>query len=111
MSINTYQKGARNQRKAKRYYENIGYEVEIVRYNKWEKQKDFFGLWDLICVGKNDVIFVQVKTNQSPDKEWRARANKWGPIGKAVYKEWVTYKDYQRGDVPSARVLIGHGIV
>jgi hypothetical protein len=62
--VNTYKKGARNQLKARKYYESLGYEVEVVRYNKFMARKDYFGLWDLICVGQDDIRFVQVKTNR-----------------------------------------------
>jgi hypothetical protein len=83
----------------------MGYQVETVRYDKWRAQKDFFGLWDLICVGKHDIIFVQVKTNNKPDKDWRIRAESWGPKNNAsIVKEYVVYRDYQRGVVPSSRV-------
>ena len=56
------------QRKSAQFYRDEGYEVEIVRYNQWMKNKDFFGLWDLIVVGK-DVRFVQVKSNNKPTKD------------------------------------------
>jgi hypothetical protein len=97
-----------SQNKCRKFYENLGYDVEVVRYNKWAKQKDFFGLWDLICVGNHDVRFVQVKTNQKPTREWQEKAEAWGPKGTAkIVKEWCVYKDYQRGNAPSARVTLG----
>jgi hypothetical protein len=104
--INNYRKGQKVQQKAKRYYESLGYEVEVVRYNKFSKSKDFFGLWDLICVGEHNVRFVQVKANKKPAKEWQERAREWGTRGSKIIREWVVYKDYQRGDAPSAIVTL-----
>ena len=77
--IDTYRKGGKNQRKARRFYESEGYEVEVVRYSKWAKNKDFFGLWDLCCVGPHDIRFVQIKTNARPDNAWMEEARLWGP--------------------------------
>jgi len=102
--VNRYKKGQRCQQKAKRYYESQGYEVEVVRYNMYAKNKDYFGLWDLICVGLYDVRFVQVKANRKPDKKWRERAEIWGPRGSKFVREYIVYKDYSRGDVPSSIV-------
>lgn len=104
--MNRYKKGQRNQQKCKRYYESMGYEVEVVRYNMYMARKDFFSLWDLICVGPHDIVFVQVKTNQKPTKEWQERANAWGPTGSKVKRVWCVYRDYQRGDVPSLKVTL-----
>ena len=102
--MNRYKKGQRCQQKAKRFYESQGYEVEVVRYSMYLKQKDFYGLWDLICVGPHDIRFVQVKSNRKPTKEWIEAAESWGPRGSKFIREWVVYKDYSRGDVPSAQV-------
>jgi hypothetical protein len=104
--INTYKKGNRNQQKAKKFYEGEGYAVEVVRRDKWRKDQDFFGLWDLICVKHQDIRFVQVKTNANPSREWKERANKWG-CPKCAVREWVVYRDYQKGVVPSSRVILG----
>ena len=104
--MNSYQKGKRVENKAKKYYESQGYEVETVRYNQWMKNKDYFGLWDLICVGEYNVRFVQVKANKKPPKEWIERANAWGPKCNNIIREWVVYKDYSRGLTPSAQVIL-----
>ena len=104
--INTYRKGQNSQQKAKRYYESLGYEVEVVRYNKFSKNKDYFGLWDLICVKRQDMRFVQVKTNASPNKEWVEKANAWGVRNNCIIREWVVYRDGKAGDIPAARVTL-----
>lgn len=103
--MNSYQKGQRSQRKGKAYYESQGYQVETVRYSKWMKNKDFFGLWDLICVGPTDIRFVQVKTNKKPDREWQEKALAWR-CPRGCLREWIVYRDYTRGVIPAARVTL-----
>ena len=105
--INTYAKGNRNQNKARKFYESLGYEVEVVRRTPYRTNQDFFGLWDLICVGDHDIIFCQVKTNKDPSSEWQEKATNWGPDDSVIQKEYVVYKDYSRGNVPSGRVIFG----
>ena len=47
--------------------EMMGYAVEMSRPGtKWLKQVDLYGLWDLIGFRMEDVLCVQVKTNQWP---------------------------------------------
>ena len=62
-------------------------------------------MWDLICVGEQDIRFVQVKTNKSPDKEWKVQAESW-PCPKCVVREWIVYVDYSKGNTPSSRVIM-----
>ena len=102
--VNVYRKGNRSQQKAKRFYESLGYQVEVVRRDMWRKDQDFFGLWDLICVGP-DVRFVQVKTNRTADKAWKYKASRWTCPSYST-TELVIYKDYQRGDAPSERLIL-----
>jgi len=84
----------------------MGYQVEVVRRDKWRKDQDFFGLWDLICVGANDIRFVQVKTNQKPDREWYEKEARWRCPSSCV-REICIYKDYQKGgDVPANRITL-----
>ena len=70
----------------------------------YAKTKDYWNLWDLICVGEYDIRFIQVKTNQKPNKDWITRAEAWGPKGSTFVKEYVVYKDYSRGNTPSSIV-------
>jgi len=107
MGVNTYRKGNRNQQKAKRFYESLGYDVEVVRRDRWKKDQDFFGLWDLICVSDKDVIFVQVKTNAKPTGEWIDKARNWRMANIGIQKEYAIYKDYERtGDRPWERIIL-----
>ena len=110
--MNTVAKGNRTQRKAREYYESQGYAVETARRTSYHAMAkipiDFFGLWDLICVGREDIRFVQVKTNFKPTLEWEEAARKW-PCPKWAVKEIVIYRDYQRGIVPGNRISLPVG--
>lgn len=104
MTINTYRKGNRVQQKCKRYYESLGYEVEVTQRNIYRGHQDFFGLWDLICIGR-DIRLVQVKANNTAPREWMERAAAFiVPAG--CIKELVIYKDYQRGEKPSRTLTL-----
>ena len=98
--INRYAKGNRNQNKCRKYFESIGYSVEVTRRDKYRVNQDFFSLWDLICVSSQDILFVQVKTNRKPEREWIDRAKQW-ECPYYAKKIYVVYKDYQRGDKPA----------
>jgi len=89
--MNTRAKGNRIQRKARSYYEKIGYTVETVKHTKYNKN-DFFGLWDLMCVRKEDIRFVQVKANQKPAKQWINKAKDW-VCPEFCIKEILIWKD------------------
>lgn len=60
-------KGSRNEKKAKDLLESEGWLVERVKNcGKFQKQVDFFGLFDLIAIREGQVLLVQVKTNRKP---------------------------------------------
>ena len=77
--INTRAKGRKNEIKAKKILEAAGYDVELTKSpSKWAEQQDLFGLWDLMAVKKNEIRFVQVKSNRmvygvdlEPYLEWQ----------------------------------------
>lgn len=60
--VNAKAKGDRIERKCKETLEDMGYWVEKPVRTKWSR-KDFFGLFDLIAIGKDTIKFIQVKTN------------------------------------------------
>ena len=84
--------------------------METVRFSKWLKNKDYFGLWDLICVSSFDIRFVQVKTNAKPTRAWIEEATNW-PCPPSAIKEWVSYNDYSRGCEPSRRERLGNKVI
>ncbi len=52
--------------KAKRYFEALGYQVQLAPMpTRWSLQNDLFGLWDLIAVNENEIVFAQVKMNRN----------------------------------------------
>ena len=51
----------KTERLAKQMLENEGFQVENIVKTKWHR-KDFFNLWDLICVSAEKIRFVQVST-------------------------------------------------
>jgi Holliday junction resolvase-like predicted endonuclease len=55
-------KGKRNEARARKILEDLGYEVEVMNYSRFGHQ-DFFNLWDLIAVKGGQTRWVQVKTN------------------------------------------------
>jgi len=78
--MNTRIKGRRNELKAKAELEKEGWLVQDVKGStKWNKNVDFFGLFDLIAIKKPKLTdyyefnnsatlikFIQVKTNRKP---------------------------------------------
>lgn len=68
--VNTRQKGNRSVRKARDYYEEQGWKTDVVeKTGKFIFEKDLYGLFDVVGIKKNQVIFVQVKTNRPPTRE------------------------------------------
>jgi len=64
--MDTKSKGNRTVAKAKKYLNDRGYSVDTVeKTGKFQKQKDMFGLFDLVAIKYNHVIFIQVKTNST----------------------------------------------
>ncbi len=101
--VNTFKKGYRTMCKARKYYESRGYRVEAVVTTQWKK--DFWGLWDLICISSRGTVLSQVKCNGLPTKEWYYRAEVFEVPDNCV-KVVDVYKDYQRGNAPSRRIIL-----
>lgn len=57
-------KGSRREYQSRDLYERAGY--------KCTKAGGSLGTWDLVCVGANDGVLVQVKSNRSPGPAERA---------------------------------------
>lgn len=66
--MNARKKGNRIRLKCKKMLEANGYSVEIVeKTSRWVKQKDLWGLFDLIAIRPNVTKLIQCKTNQKPN--------------------------------------------
>jgi hypothetical protein len=71
--VNTKQKGARREKQAKELLESGGWLVERAKMgSRFEKNKDFFHLFDLIALKKVNGItyhrWIQIKSNRCPKK-------------------------------------------
>ena len=63
--VNTYQKGWRSKDKCIKEHERLDWLCDTVeKTGKFRKVKDMFGLWDIICIRKHVIKFVQITTNR-----------------------------------------------
>lgn len=80
------QKGGRSRRKCEAYLRSLGYLVaNVEKGGKWTAEKDLFALsqgddhsdkgFDLIALGNESILFVQVKTNK--------------PAGRSFYEDFA----------------------
>jgi Holliday junction resolvase len=58
---NTKQKGSRNERRSRDLYLAQGYYVV--------KAGASLGMWDLVCLGTDGVVLIQVKSNRMPPRQ------------------------------------------
>lgn len=86
-------KGLKTKRKAKKFYEEIGWTVDDVEASyRYAKSKDLFGLFDLIAIKERSIVFIQVKTNRpATQKEYK----KWAKehCCENIYCEVYTWYD------------------
>lgn len=90
--VNTRTKGNKVQREAIKRLELAGYLVSKVELSgKFTKQKDLFGLFDLIGIKKGEAVFVQATTNRphlhKPYKDFSLKYSNNG----ISYWQWVWY--------------------
>jgi len=63
--VNTRVKGNKNQRRCIETLIEKGWQVgKVEQRGKFVKEKDLFGLFDLTCIHKKKVLFVQVTSNR-----------------------------------------------
>ena len=63
--VDTRKKGNTTVRRAIAYYKSQGYLAkDVEKKGRYVKDKDLFGLFDLVVVGVGFTIYVQVKTNR-----------------------------------------------
>lgn len=75
MSSKARQKGYRSVKAVRDVLEADGYIVgNVERNSKFSKERDLFGLWDLLAVRGRQHIYIQVKTNLSIGKK---KPTKW----------------------------------
>ena len=98
--MQTRVKGWRHRREATKYYEDRGYAVAVVeRTGRFIKEKDAFGLFDLLAVSKDKVILIQVTSNRPhPHYKLQEFANKYASehliIMQLVWIDGDGFKEY-----------------
>lgn len=107
--MNTRRKGQRNELKSKELLEREGWLVEKVKGStKWNKNVDFFGLFDIIAIKKVNqltrILFVQVRSNYI-SKYHREKIEEWSKkysddaISKVQIHVWKDREGLQRIEV------------
>lgn len=86
--MNTSAKGARNERKARRMLEAVGYTVVRAAAS--------LGLFDLVSFGRVGLRLVQVKTNRKPSRAERARIASFDNLPANSTREVWLFLDRQR---------------
>lgn len=70
MTSKTRAKGNKTVRRTREYLENLGWTTEVVeKTGKFVKEKDLFGIGDVLAIRKGEIIFVQCKTNRPANKK------------------------------------------
>jgi len=91
--MNRKGKGDRIELKAKKELESLGYLVEKPVRTRWNTNKDFFNLFDLIALSKDGIKLIQVKSNYCPKKV--RDAIRAFHIPESISKEVWVWKDYK----------------
>jgi len=90
--VNTKVKGWKVRRQAISNLERAGYLVDTVeKTSKFAKQKDLFGLFDLIGVKKGTTVWLQITTNKNhPHQAYKDFSKKYSNNG-IEYWQFVWY--------------------
>ena len=101
------QKGYRSVAKARKYYEKQGYIVaNLEKTGKFVKEKDLFGLWDILALKDRKHIFIQVKTNLSLGKKKRTKwTHEFSDFGSKHGNRYVDYLIWVCYDNKPSKVL------
>lgn len=103
--MNVRAKGARREKQAKEKLETNGWLVERAKMGgRFQKNKDFFHLFDLIAIKKKNNItyhkWIQVKSNRCPKKvreQIKEFSDKY--LGETDIAEVWIYKDYKGWEI------------
>lgn len=74
---NNKKQGDNKELEVKKVFESLGYEVEKPTRTRFNLFKDFFHVWDLMCIRRGEITFIQVKSSKDNDKY---------PVTKAIEK-------------------------
>ena len=97
--INPVAKGRRLELNYKKKKEAEGYICyKPIKSNRFVKQQDIFGLFDMICINKKEVLLVQVKANRKIGvNEIRNFTEHPSSVRKilAVKKDWKEWEEFE----------------
>lgn len=90
------QKGLLTERRAKKLLIELGYEIDYKIRSRFNPNKDFFHIFDILAIKKKDFVGVQVKTNVSDfytaRKEMKAWKVKYSPPFRMELWLWLGAK-------------------
>jgi len=91
--MNAKAKGHRTQLKAIKLLESEGYLVgKVEQQGRFVKEKDLFGLFDLVAIKDYDLRFVQVTSNKPHShKKYLGFSKKFRLLGGSCYFQMVYY--------------------
>lgn len=99
--MSTRSKGRRNENRTRALLEAEGWLVEQVKgSSKWNASVDFFGLFDIIAVKPNDILWVQVKTNRNASPHDRQLISSFQAPGKKLIYVWYDRQSNPRIHTP-----------
>ena len=94
--INTKQKGWRIQRLAIQSLIENGYEVDKVeKTGKFQKQKDMFGIFDLVAITKDITAFIQITCNKPHTHEQYKIFSLKYPLITTLQMVWIDRKGFR----------------
>ena len=95
MTSKTRAKGWRTVRKGRKLLEEAGYLTDTVeKTSKFAKQKDLFGLFDIIAICPEQLAMIQFTTNKNhPHQKYVNFAKKYGNE-KVWIEQWV-WEDFK----------------
>lgn len=100
MSINTREKGRRNEIRTRNVLEAAGYDVCMApNPSKWSLENDLFGLWDLMAVSRTEIRFIQVKSNKTAGPEDREAMKLWPCPANCSKEIWVWVDRVAKPDI------------
>lgn len=96
MVKNPKAKGWRTVRDGREILHSMGYITDTLeRGGKFRKDKDLFGLWDLLAIKKRQYLFIQFKTNKK-GKAWMKPYQKFADTHKSNCVSYEIWNKFDR---------------
>ena len=74
--INKHNKGNRTEKIARDIAKQQGYIVEVKNWSRFQP-KDFFGIFDMVCLKDREIKWVQVKSNKNDVSKAKKEIKEW----------------------------------